>query len=167
MIRLINSFKFRLLCDHGAFQNWSEWCFIFPLLALGHFCEVDHPGRLSPQVSPLQPRDISPTAVWPVPSWELRKAALYSHQPDAVCPVSGSVLRRRVEQQRWVPVLQRRLQRAAVRQAGVHQHAEPRLRVHCRQIPGARVLFKAHRVSSWIRRCTARYVLLFDTHRLN
>lgn len=51
--------------------------------------------------------------------------------------MSGSVLCRRVEQQRRMPVLQRRLQRAAVRQAGVLQHAEPRLRVRRRQILGA------------------------------
>lgn len=142
-----------------------KWCFIFLLLALGHFCQVDHPGWLSPQISSLRPWDISAAAVWPVSSRELREAALQRQQPHAVRSVPGSVLRRRVEQQRGVPVLQHRLQGAAARQAGVLQHAEPRLRVRPGQVPGARVLLEAHGVSARVRCCPGRWVPLpLHTH---
>lgn len=142
-------------------------CFVLLLLALGHFCQVDLPGWLSPQVSPLRPRDISPAAVWPVSSGELREAALQRQQPDAVRSVPGSVLRRRVEQQRGVPVLQHRVQGAAARQAGVLQHAEPRLRVRPGQVPGARVLLEAHGVSARLWGCPGRWVPLLHRHRRN
>lgn len=144
-----------------------DQCFLSLWLALGHLRQVVRPGCLSPQVSPLRPRDISSSGVWPVPSWELRKAALYSYQPDGVCPLPRSVLCRRLEQQRWMPVLQCCLQGAAVRQAGVHEHAGPRLRVHRGQVPGAGVLLKAHGVSSRVRCRAARYVPLLNKQRSN
>lgn len=143
-------FLTQMLPLHRTATTFPLYLTIVSLLAPGHHW-MDHPGILSSKVPSLWRRNPSSDPVWQMFSWHLPKTALYSEKEDTVCPLPWPLLHRQLAHQWWVCVLQPSVQGAAVREAGVQPHPQPRLWMWGRALPGARILLEAQELSARLR----------------
>ena len=119
---------------------------------------MDHPGHLSSKVPSLWPRELSPADVWQMSARHLPETALHGPAEERVRPLSRPPLHGRLAHQRRVSVLQPRVQGAAVRQAGVQPHPQPRVWMWGGALPGAGVLLEAQELPPWVWSATPGYV---------